>query len=166
MAVIGSATNATTKGTIDIVDQRSVGFGSLTAEDFLKMLVVQLQNQDPTEPTSNEALLAQLSDMRTLQSSIDMEDLLTSNAQTTLAANAASLIGKAIVTTILDPNTGDNVRFEGIVDRAILRDGKLYIGVGDKEFAFEDIEEVKDKITVPETLDEETATDETQTTTT
>ena len=41
----------------------------LKAEDFIKMMVTQLQNQDPMEPAKNDELLAQMSQIGQLQSS-------------------------------------------------------------------------------------------------
>ena len=40
----------------------------LKTEDFIKMMITQLQNQDPLEPAKNEELLAQMSQIGQLQS--------------------------------------------------------------------------------------------------
>ena len=47
---------------------RSKNF-ELKTEDFIKMMITQLQNQDPMEPAKNEELLAQMSQIGQLQSS-------------------------------------------------------------------------------------------------
>src|SRR5213594_972790 len=46
---------------------------SLKPEDFIKMMITQLQNQDPMEPAKNEELLAQMSQIGQLQSSTDLQ---------------------------------------------------------------------------------------------
>ena len=38
-------------------NQALTGFAALTSQDFLKMLITELQNQDPTQPVSNSELL-------------------------------------------------------------------------------------------------------------
>lgn len=123
---------------IPIVDASETGFSALTAEDFLRLLIVQLQNQDPTEPTSNEELLGQLSQMQSLQSNLDLsetlENLTSAQLSSAFTSSAGALIGKQIEAT--DEN-GEPV--SGIAERAILREGKTYIGVGDIEVPIENI---------------------------
>src|SRR5438477_13067402 len=46
---------------------------ALKPEDFIKMMITQLQNQDPMEPAKNEELLAQMSQIGQLQSSTDLQ---------------------------------------------------------------------------------------------
>ena len=41
---------------------------SLTNDDFMTLLLVELQNQDPTEPTDTESILTQTSQLATLES--------------------------------------------------------------------------------------------------
>ena len=36
-------------------------FNSMSSQDFIKMLVAQLQNQDPTQPVSNTEILQEVS---------------------------------------------------------------------------------------------------------
>jgi flagellar basal-body rod modification protein FlgD len=68
----------------------------LKVEDFIKMMVTQLQNQDPMEPAKNEALLAQMSQIGQLQSSQTLqESLRTLVLQNNLGA-AGNMIGKVV----------------------------------------------------------------------
>jgi len=62
---------------------------ALNTEDFLKILVTELTNQDPFEPMKNQDLLAQIASIQQLESSQIMTDTLT--------------------------NVGD--RFDGVVDK-------------------------------------------------
>src|SRR4051812_42152152 len=50
----------------------------LKAQDFIKMMVTQLQNQDPMEPAKNSELLAQMSQIGQLQSSTSLNESLKS----------------------------------------------------------------------------------------
>jgi flagellar basal-body rod modification protein FlgD len=64
MSAISSGIGAATS----TVDTGGTGFNSLTADDFLTLLIAQLQNQDPTEPVDNAEILNQLATMQGLTS--------------------------------------------------------------------------------------------------
>ena len=49
---------------------------NLTPTDFLNMMVTQLQNQDPLNPTTSSDLLAQMSQIGQLQSSTTLQSTL------------------------------------------------------------------------------------------
>ena len=53
------------------------GFASLGAGDFIKMLSAQLQNQDPTKPADNTAMVAQLAQFTSLSATTSMGSTLT-----------------------------------------------------------------------------------------
>jgi flagellar basal-body rod modification protein FlgD len=81
-----SSSGAATKNRLD----------SLSTADFTKMLVAQLQNQDPTSPVTNSELMQEVSQIRAIQST----DSLTSTLQSVLlgqnVATAGNLIGRAV----------------------------------------------------------------------
>lgn len=120
--------------TVEFVDPAETGFNALGAEDFMKLLIVELQNQDPTEPVKNEDLLSQLSAMQALNSNTELQDTLEkitavqiALAESQYLTNAANLIGKSITS-----ETYDGTPVEGVVDRAFQgEDGEIYVGVGE-----------------------------------
>lgn len=61
--------------------------GILGKDDFLKLLLVELQYQDPTEPMDSEKILSQTSQLATLESS--------ENTNKSLAALSASLLSSS-----------------------------------------------------------------------
>lgn len=69
------------------------GLGGLGANDFVKLLTTQLQNQDPTEPVDNTQMLAQLAQFSSLSNLNDMKDSLgtISSQGNTLAQISAKL---------------------------------------------------------------------------
>jgi flagellar basal-body rod modification protein FlgD len=69
---------------------------NLSPTDFINMLVTQLENQDPLNPTSSQDLLTQVSDIGQLQSSDQMQTTLTALSQQSSIGAAASLIGKSV----------------------------------------------------------------------
>ena len=112
-----------------LVDASTQGFNGLTADDFFKLLIAQLQNQDPTEPVGNAELLQQLSAMRNLQSNTELGETLTRLADSLGTAEArateqlsigASYIGKSV--TLDDTSVG-------VVDRALAEGGEILVGI-------------------------------------
>src|SRR5215212_2413336 len=68
----------------------------LKSEDFIKMMITQLQNQDPTEPVKNEELLAQMSQIGQLESSTQLQTSLKSMVLQNNVGAAGNLIGKMV----------------------------------------------------------------------
>lgn len=68
----------------------------LQPADFIKMMITQLQNQDPLQPTSNQDLLAQMSQIGQLQTSTQLQTVLTGLSLQTQIGSASSLIGKTV----------------------------------------------------------------------
>ena len=69
---VSASTASTTAATAP-----KTGFASLGAGDFIKMLSAQLQNQDPTKPTDNTAMVAQLAQFTSLSATTSMGSTLT-----------------------------------------------------------------------------------------
>lgn len=68
----------------------------LKTEDFIKMMITQLQNQDPMEPAKSQDLLAQMSQIGQLQSATTLQDSLKGMVTQNQIGAAASLIGKSV----------------------------------------------------------------------
>ena len=61
---------------------------------FLNLLVAQLKNQDPTEPTDPGQLMAQLASFSSVEQQIQTNSKLDSLVQSNVLGQASSLIGK------------------------------------------------------------------------
>jgi len=97
---IGSVDNTTgiMAPTTDLSAATS-GANQLGPDDFMKLLVAQLKNQDPDNPTDTKELVTQLSQLTSVQELESMNTQLTSltTATTSNAANSSSgLIGKTV----------------------------------------------------------------------
>jgi len=68
----------------------------LKTEDFIKMMITQLQNQDPMEPAKNQELLAQMSQIGQLQSATTLQESLKGMVLQNQIGSASSLIGKTV----------------------------------------------------------------------
>jgi flagellar basal-body rod modification protein FlgD len=101
------------------------GFNNLSTADFMQMLIAELQNQDPTQPMTNQDLLSQLSTMSQLQSTQDLDSALQSTTNSQQLSTASSFIGKAVQGT--DSNSNP---VTGVASQAVLQNGTAFVAVG------------------------------------
>jgi len=109
---------------INVVDADKTGFNGMTSETFMKLLITQLQNQDPTEPFDNEAMLNQISQMRTLSANLELESTLKNISLGQQLTNAAAFLGKEVTAKV------DNKDVTGVVQRVSVQDGKTQLDLG------------------------------------
>lgn len=109
----------------------------LGKEDFLKLLVTQLQYQDPLQPMDNTQFIAQTAQFTALE---QMQNL----NQTMTNAQAFGVIGKGVYLETLNQQTNQYEMIYGIVDSVEIRNGKPYVNVGDKSAPYEDVTRVQD----------------------
>jgi flagellar basal-body rod modification protein FlgD len=69
---------------------------NLQPSDFLNMMITELQNQDPTKPTSSSDLLGQMSQIGQLQSATTLQTSLQSMVLQNSISSAGNLIGKSV----------------------------------------------------------------------
>ena len=137
MAVAG-VNNNTTGNSIPTTNANQSGTdaanASLNYDSFLKLLVAQMKNQDPTNPMSSSEQIAQLATFSQVEQTIKTNTNLESLLQRTSLSEANSAIGKTV--TSADGKTTGVVKevtlySDGIV--ATLDTGKtLVIGPGVK----------------------------------
>jgi flagellar basal-body rod modification protein FlgD len=105
MSQVGSASSAFASST-----NVKSGFSALTSEEFTKLVLTELSNQDPLSPNDTNQLLQQISTIRSIQSDVDLSDGLTGLVSQNEFASASTLIGKSI-----SGLTEDRTRVEGLV---------------------------------------------------
>jgi flagellar basal-body rod modification protein FlgD len=114
-----SSSSSTSQGSL------ASGFNNLTTADFMQLLIAELENQDPTQPMTNQDLLTQLSTMSQLQSTQDLDTALQNNTSNQQLSTASSFIGQAIQGT-----DSSNNPVSGVVQQAVLQNGTAYVAVG------------------------------------
>lgn len=131
-----SGTNGSSSPTV--VDKDQIGVAGLTSDSFLKLLIAQLQNQDPTEPVGNEEILSQLSQMRSLQSNVELGATLKAFAAGQQITTGSSFLGKTITGTNQD---GDEVT--GVADRVFIENNETMLGLGNDKVKVSSVTEVR-----------------------
>jgi hypothetical protein len=89
-------------------------FNELSSEDFFGLLIAQLQSQDPLKPTDNQALLEQMSTIRQMEQSANLNKTLTQLSAEQRFGATAGLIGHYVAGSLRDSG-GNNVSVEGLV---------------------------------------------------
>jgi flagellar basal-body rod modification protein FlgD len=99
--------------------------------DFLKLLMAQLQNQDPMKPMDDTQMIAQMAQFSALEETQSLKAVIQQSSNNQTVAQAAALIGKYIRADQTDASvvTGavTGVRFEttdGAVSPIVQVDGK------------------------------------------
>jgi flagellar basal-body rod modification protein FlgD len=116
-------TNANAYGTANSSD-------TISQNQFLNLLVTQLQNQDPTNPESDEDFASQMAQFQSLTQMTDMNT-------TTTNQYAASLIGATVTTDLTD---GSGAAITGQVTGAtISSSGAVTVTVGGRQIDLSDI---------------------------
>jgi flagellar basal-body rod modification protein FlgD len=94
----------------------------LKTEDFIKMMITQLQHQDPMEPAKNQELLAQMSQIGQLQSNNSMQETLKGITLQNQIGSAGNMIGKVVQG--LDES---NEEVEGLVTSVRIQEQRVYL---------------------------------------
>ena len=75
------------------------GAAGLGSDDFFKLLITQLTNQDPMKPTDNEELLRQIASIREIELSSTLTDSLRSLTGQQSFTSASALLGQHVTGT-------------------------------------------------------------------
>lgn len=104
----------------------------LGKDDFLKLLVTQLKNQDPTQTMQNGEFIAQMAQFSSLEQMTNLNQTMTDfiAKSNDSISSSANLLGKKV--TWIDPTTNEqkSSSVTGITQKA---DG-IYVKAGNDEF--------------------------------
>jgi flagellar basal-body rod modification protein FlgD len=128
---------AGTAGT-QYADPSTAAKKNLDAEDFLKLLTVQLSNQDPLEPMKDTDFIAQMANFSSLEQMRELGKSFDNFAEEQQRVAAQAYLGKEV--TLAPAGAKETT---GTVS-AISRDdeGNLTVTVGDGEYSVSDIRRV------------------------
>ena len=121
---------------------------SLGQNDFLKLMVEQMRNQNPLDPQDNGEFITQIAQFDTLTAMTEIADAVKALAEVSQLSSAASLIGRSVTAVVpggTDPDTGfprDAELVTGEVERVTFEDGTATVYVGGRAIPSELILEV------------------------
>jgi flagellar basal-body rod modification protein FlgD len=129
----GTLNTQTTSG--DSLTSSSSTNSVVDSDTFLTLLMAEMQNQDPLEPTSNTewvsqyATFTQVEQMSEMADSIDM-----------LRAN--SLVGQDVIMKVTSSSTGDTTYTRGKVEYASFENGEAILVIDGNKYALSDLDSV------------------------
>ena len=90
----------------------------LGRDAFMNLLVTQLQHQDPMSPMDNDQMVAQMSQLSTVEQLTNMASANAGMAQSLAQSSAVGLIGRTVTWT-----DTDKTAHTGVVEKVSTKDG-------------------------------------------
>jgi flagellar basal-body rod modification protein FlgD len=111
------------------------GAPSLDRDDFLKLLITQLQHQDPTSPVEDKEFIAQMASFSSLEQMTNMSQGFQKMAGLLASSEASQVLGKTV-----EIRDGENL-VRGVVEK-VVRGNNPLVGVNGSIYDFSQIESV------------------------
>ena len=99
-------------------------FSEVKMSDFIKLMITELQNQDPMNPMDNSQMLAQIGQIREISSNDKLTETLDSLMLGQSISMASGMIGQKI-----SAMSDDKKRVDGVVERVTIEDGQAKLKV-------------------------------------
>ncbi|NOU68457.1 flagellar hook assembly protein FlgD [Paenibacillus sp. LMG 31461] len=136
--IIGNVTDLINKGTnAKTKDKDSTTLGK---DDFLKILITQLQNQDPTQPLQDKEFIAQMAQFTSVEQLTNMASEMKLMRQS--LGFVSGLIGKSISWTGTDAS-GVTTELSGVVDSITFKDGNQFATVNGAEVSLDKLKKIE-----------------------
>jgi len=108
--------------------------GKLGKDEFLKLLISQMQNQDPLKPMDSAATIAQLAQFSSLEQMQNMSTQMESQRKENAVTSAVALTGQAVSVVL-----ASGASTYGVVDSVVWEDGQANISINGNIFPASDI---------------------------
>jgi flagellar hook assembly protein FlgD len=129
-----NSTNGTSGSKSSTQSSGTAGYDSLNTDAFMKMLIAELSNQDPTQPMDSAQIVQQVSQIRSIQASDQLSTTLQSVLLGQNVATASGLLGKAIAGL-----SDDSKQVSGVVSGVTVTNGDVKLYVGDSTVSLKNI---------------------------
>ncbi len=118
--------------------KNTTGKNELGKDAFMTLLVAQMQNQDPLNPSTDTEFISQLAQFSSLE---QMQNLNTTlNNQ-----NAFGLVGKNVIVNVGSSKGETTNTVAGYVQYVEMKDGKAYLAINEELYSIDDLYTVIDK---------------------
>lgn len=122
----------------------SEGFNDLNTNDFLSLLLEELQNQDPLNPMDNAEMIQQIGLIREIGATDTLTNTLTDLSNSQELVTASNLIGQTV-----NGLADDSTNVEGVVERVTVStdpengDRSVKVHVGQQTMDVKNIREIQ-----------------------
>ena len=127
------------------------GLNDIDLNDFLTLMLTELQNQDPLNPTDNAALLQQIGELRGISSNDQLVSTLKGFSNTQELTTASSLIGKTVkgLDNAAKEVTGAVTSVSVKIDEKDRNKRQVQVHVGDQIVDIKNVREIDNKAVPP-----------------
>ena len=101
------ATSAVSGATATTPTATDRGVSSMKSEDFFKILVTELQQQDPLQPNKTSDMIGEVSQIRSIELSKQLTDSLSLMSKQQRTTGSSEMLGKYITAKVTDQNGAD-----------------------------------------------------------
>lgn len=141
MNPVSSISRSTSTATVDRGPRE---LKDMSIDQFLKLIITELQNQDPLNPMNNTELLQQLGQIRQISSTTQLSQTLEAVIAGQNMATATTLIGKKVSAL-----SNDQREVTGVVDRvSVVTEEEntarrtVTLHIGDAQIRLENVREI------------------------
>ncbi len=112
--------------------------------DYMKLLVAQLQNQNPLEPLDNKDMAAQLAQFSQLQQMETLNGSFSRVLESVQRSYASSLIGKEVSFKGLAPDGATETKTGQVEEVSIEDDGSIVLTIDSERVNLTDVTSIRD----------------------
>ncbi len=123
--------------TPDSLSQDTKGTSTMGKDQFLQILVAEMQYQDPLEPTTNTEWVSQMATFSQIEELQNMSDSMTKG-------QAQNLVGKYVIMATTD-STGETKYVSGQVQTVEIREDGTYLSINGYLYDINDLYSVVDE---------------------
>ena len=135
---IATTATANTSSTSSTSPQDATG-----TDTFLKLLVAQLQNQDPTSPMDDQSFVTELAQFNTVEQMLGLKQAVTAQVNTQTTVEAVGMLGRTV--TYASPGLGGGpvTTNQGVVTGVSLVQGQAQLQIGTQQVPLSEVTAVQ-----------------------
>ncbi|QEG42738.1 flagellar hook assembly protein FlgD [Roseimaritima ulvae] len=142
MSSITSAGSTTQTAESYSASSQNEGFSELNIDEFLQLLITEMQNQDPMDPMENSEMLQQIGQIREIGATDQLTSTLGNLAASQELVTASGLIGRQV-----EALADDSTEVSGVVDRITVQTNEddsrnVKVHVGEKTIDIRNIRQI------------------------
>lgn len=125
-----------TASSTSLSKSRETNSSGMDSDAFLSLLVAEMQNQDPLQPTSNTEWVSQYATFTEVSEIQGIADSMGT-------VQAQGLVGQHVIMKVTG-NDGETNYVDGKVDYVVYENGKAYLSIKDNLYSIDDLDTVAD----------------------
>lgn len=127
-----------TSTSADSIKNSKKNDSGVTSEAFLQLLVAEMQNQDPLEPTSNTEWISQYATFTEVSEIQEIADAMDK-------VKAQDLVGEYVIMKVTKESTGETDYVSGKVDYVFYENDDVFLSINGENYSIKDLDTVADQ---------------------